>query len=110
MKALLPPMGRRSAGLARYDDQTLWKMLENNEIKDRFGASECMYLNHIKRNFKATLTMDSVLTNIMGFHHLHVDDVQKYLDKRISLDKNVKIGVLHYSSEVLPVPASESYR
>lgn len=109
-EGIAPTHGEEIGRLARYDDQTLWKMLENNEIKDRFGASECMYLNHIKRNFKATLTMDSVLTNIMGFHHLHVDDVQKYLDKRISLDKNVKIGVLHYSSEVLPVPASESYR
>jgi hypothetical protein len=67
-----------------------------------------MYLNHIKNNFKATLTMDSVLTNIMGFHHLHVNDVQKYLETRISLDKKIKIGVLNFSSEVLPIPDSES--
>ena len=107
-EGIAPTHGEEIARLSGYDDETLWKMLDNNEIKDRFGASECMYLNHIKRNFKATLTMDSVLTNIMGFHHLHVNDVQKYLEARINLHKNIKIGVLNYSSEVLPVQDSQS--
>ncbi|MGV8094990.1 MAG: nickel-dependent lactate racemase [Mangrovibacterium sp.] len=107
-EGIAPTHGEEIGRLARYDDQTLWKMLEENVIKDRFGASECMYLNHIKRNFKASLTMESVLTNLLGFHHLQVDEVQKYLDHRIRLDPNTRIGILHYASEVLPVHEQES--
>jgi nickel-dependent lactate racemase len=103
-EGIAPTHGKEIARLARYDDETLWKMLEDDVIEDRFGASESMYLNHIKRNFKATLTMDPVLTNILGFCHLHVDDLQKYLDQRIGLDRNIKIGIVNHSSEVLPVP------
>jgi nickel-dependent lactate racemase len=103
-EGIAPTHGKEIARLARYDDDTLWKMLEDDVIEDRFGASESMYLNHIKNNFKATLTMDPVLTNILGFCHLHVDDLQKYLDQRIGLDRNIKIGIVNHSSEVLPVP------
>jgi hypothetical protein len=52
--------------------------------------------------------MDSVLTNLLGFHHLEANKVQRYLDMRISLEPAVRIGVLHYASEVLPVHEPES--
>ncbi len=106
-EGIAPTHGKEMARLAPYDDTTLWKMLKEEVIEDPFSASECMYLNHIKRNFKATLTMDPVLTNIMGFYHLNIDDVQEYLDRRIDSDSNVKIGIVHQSSEVLPRPAKD---
>ncbi len=102
-EGIAPTHGEEMARLAGYNDETLWKMLDEDVIKDRFAASECMYLNHIKRNFKATLTMDPVLTSIMGFHYLSVDDLQNYLDQRIRLNKNLKIGIVNYSGELLPV-------
>ncbi|MFA7065908.1 MAG: nickel-dependent lactate racemase [Dysgonamonadaceae bacterium] len=105
-EGIAPTHGKEIARLAKYDDDTLFKMLDDDVIEDRFGASECMYLNHIKRNFKATLTMDPVLTNLLGFHYLNIDDVQKYLDKRISLDDEIQIGIVQNSSEVLPTPKS----
>ncbi len=105
-EGIAPTHEKEIARLAKYDDDTLFKMLNDDVIEDRFGASECMYLNHIKRNFKATLTMDPVLTNLLGFHYLNIDDVQKYLDKRISLDNDIQIGIIHNSSEVLPVRES----
>jgi lactate racemase len=101
-EGIAPTHGEQMAKLAGYDDDTLWKMLDEKVIEDPFGASECMYLNHIKRNFKATLTMDPVLTNVMGFHYLNINDVQEYINKRINLESNIKIGILHQSSEVLP--------
>ncbi|OJV38429.1 MAG: hypothetical protein BGO33_06420 [Bacteroidia bacterium 43-41] len=105
-EGIAPTHGKEIARLAKYDDETLFKMLDDNIIEDRFGASECMYLNHIKRNFKATLTMDPVLTNLLGFHYLNIDDIQKYLDERISLTNDIQIGIVHNSSEVLPVQES----
>ena len=102
-EGIAPTHGKEIARLAKYDDATLFKMLEDNVIEDRFGASECMYLNHIKRNFKATLTMDPILTNLLGFHYLNIDDLQEYLGKRINLDNDIQIGIVHNSSEVLPV-------
>ncbi len=90
--------------LAGYDDNTLWKMLDNDVIGDRFAASECMYLNYVKRNYKMTLTMNqSMLANMMGFYHLSIDDVQKYINRRIELDKNLKIGIINNSGEILPI-------
>lgn len=107
-EGIAPTHGEEMGRLARHSDETLWKMLDANQIKDRFGASECMYLNHIKRHFKATLTMDSVLTNVLGFHHLQENQIQRYLDHRIKLEPATRIGVLHYASEVLPVHDPES--
>lgn len=102
-EGIAPTHGEEIARLAKYDDTTLFKMLDDNAIEDRFGASECMYLNHIKRNFKATLTMDPILTNLLGFHYLRIDDLQEYLSERINLEKDIQIGIVHNSSEVLPV-------
>ncbi|MFA7140775.1 MAG: nickel-dependent lactate racemase [Proteiniphilum sp.] len=102
-EGIAPTHGKEIARLAKYDDATLFKMLNDNVIEDRFGASECMYLNHIKRNFKATLTMDPILTNLLGFHYLKIDDLQEYLSERINLEKDIQIGIVHNSSEVLPV-------
>lgn len=101
-EGIAPTHGEQMAKLARYDDETLLKMLDAGVVEDPFGVSECMYLNHIKRNFKATLTMDPVLTNIMGFHYLNINDVQEYINKRIDMESNIKIGIVHQSTEVLP--------
>ncbi len=93
--------------LARYDDDTLWKMLDDDVIGNRFAASECMYLNYAKRNFKMSVTMkDPMLANMMGFYHLHVDDVQRYISRRIALDRKLKVGIVHNSGEILPIPAT----
>lgn len=98
------------AKLARYDDATLWKMLDEKDINecnlihDRFCASENMYLNHIKNNFKSTLMMDPMLTNIMGFYHLSAEDLPGYIKYRLELDNTLKIGIINNSSELLPIP------
>ena len=95
--------------LATYDDDTLWKMLDDDVIGNRFAASECMYLNHVKRSFKMTLTMkDPMLANMMGFYHLKIDDVQRYISRRIELDKSIKIGIINNSGEILPLPPSHN--
>ena len=87
-----------------YDDDELWSLLEQNKIHDRFCASECMYLNHIKNKFKTSLMMDPVSCNIMGFHYLGKNDLAGYIERRIELDNSLKIGIINESSEVLPVP------
>jgi lactate racemase len=101
-EGIAPTHGEQMAKLARYDDETLLQMLDEGLVEDPFGVSECMYLNHIKRNFKAILTMDPVLTNIMGFYYLDISNLQEYINKRIDLESNIKIGIVHQSSEVLP--------
>ncbi len=54
-----------------------------------------------------TITMqDSMLANMMGFYHLNVKDVPKYIKRRIELDKNIKIGIINTSAEVLPIKKS----
>jgi len=103
-EGIAPTHGEEMAQLARYDDATLWKMLGENKIKDKFCASECMYLNHIKNNFKTTLMMEPVLSNIMGFHYLGAEDLPEYIRYRLTLDSTLKIGIIHHSSEILPIP------
>jgi nickel-dependent lactate racemase len=105
-EGIAPTHGEEMAKLGGYDDDTLWKMLRKNQVHDRFCASECMYLNHIKRNYKATLMMDPMLSNVMGFHYLSDTDLPDYLKYRLRLDKNLKIGIINQSSEILPVPVS----
>jgi hypothetical protein len=83
-------------------------MLEDDVIGNRFAASECMYLNYVKRNFKMTLTMnDPMLANIMGFYHLSVNDLQRYISHCIQLDKSIKVGIINNSGEILPIPPEE---
>ena len=106
-EGIAPTHGDEMASLASFSDAKLWKMLENDQIKDRFCASECMYLNHIKNNFRATLMMDPLLTNIMGFQYLGAEDLQRYLDYRLKLNPQLKIGVIHESSDMLPLEMSE---
>ncbi|MBN2410221.1 nickel-dependent lactate racemase [candidate division KSB1 bacterium] len=105
LEGIAPTHGEEIAKLAGYDDDTLWNMLKKNQIKDRFAASENMYLNHIKKNFKATLMMDPVLCNIMGFYYLNSQDLNKYLNFRLDMNKNLKIGIINQSTEVLPILA-----
>lgn len=107
-EGIAPTHGEEMSRLARYDDDTLWKMLADDVIGNRFAASECMYLNYVKRKFKTTLTMDPMLANIMGFYYLPVNDLQKYISRRIELDKKLKIGIVNNSGEVLPIPVSKS--
>jgi nickel-dependent lactate racemase len=104
-EGIAPTHGEEMSRLARYDDDILWKMLDDDVIGNRFAASECMYLNYVKRNFKMTLTMKQpMLANLMGFYHLPVDDVQNYINRRIELDKQIRIGIIHNSGEILPIP------
>jgi nickel-dependent lactate racemase len=105
-EGIAPTHGEEMSRLARYNDDTLWKMLADNVIGNRFAACECMYLNYIKRKFKTTLTMDPMLVNIMGFYYLPADDLQKYISRRIELDNSLKIGIVNNSAEVLPISAS----
>ncbi|RIH67009.1 nickel-dependent lactate racemase [Mariniphaga sediminis] len=103
-EGIAPTHEEEMCRLARHDDSTLWKMLDDDVIGDRFAASECMYLNYVKRNYKMTLTMNQpMLANMMGFYYLAVDDLQKYISKRIELDRNLKIGIVNNSGEILPV-------
>ncbi len=107
-EGVAPTHEEEMSRLSRYDDNTLWKMLDDDVIGNRFAASECMYLNHVKRNFKMTLTMkDPMLANIMGFYHLSVTDLQRYLSRRIFLDPDIKIGIINNSGEILPMPPTE---
>lgn len=103
-EGIAPTHSEEMAKLARYDDATLWEMIENNEINDLFCASENMYLNHIKKTFKTTLMMNPLLTNIMGFHHLNHEDLSDYISYRLKLDKTLKIGIINQSGELLPIP------
>jgi nickel-dependent lactate racemase len=104
-EGIAPTHEEEMSRLARYDDDTLWTMLDDDVIGDRFAASECMYLNYVKRNFKMTLTMKQpMLANLMGFHHLPVDDLQPYINRRIQLDKQIRIGIINNGGEILPIP------
>ncbi len=108
-EGVAPTHEEEMSRLARYNDDTLWKMLDDDVIGNRFAASECMYLNYVKRNFKMTLTMnDPMLANIMGFYHLPINDVQRYISRRIELDNNIKIGIINNSGEILPMPPAEN--
>lgn len=102
-EGIAPTHEETMAFLAQFDDDTIWNLLKQNRIKDRFAAAESMYLNHIKKNFKATLMMDPILTSVMRFHYLSKHDLQSYLDYRIKMDNKIKIGLIHQSTEVLPI-------
>lgn len=108
-EGIAPTHGQEMSRLAKYDDETLWKMLDEDVIGNRFAASECMYLNHVKKKFKMTLTMqDSMSANIMGFYYLPVERLQEYINRQIELHNDIKIGVLTNGAEILPMHESES--
>jgi len=109
-EGIAPTHGEEMARLARFPDDALWDMLKNNQIRDRFAASENMYLNHIKKNFKATLMMDPVLCNVMGFHYLDSANLNGYLKYRLALERDLRIGIVNKSTEVLPVPSNNGRR
>ncbi len=48
-----------------------------------------------------------MLANMMGFYHLSIDDVQRYISRRIELDNKIKIGIINNSGEILPMPVSK---
>lgn len=107
-EGIAPTHGEEMSRLAKYDDATLWKMLDDDVIENRFAASECMYLNHVKRKFKMTLTMkDHMAANIMQFYHLPIERLQEYISRQIELDENIRIGVLTNGAEILPMPIDE---
>jgi hypothetical protein len=62
-----------------------------------------MYLNHIKQNFRTSLMMDPVLTNLMGFHYISAEDLPGYIAHRLKLDNTLKIGIMNQSTEILPI-------
>ncbi len=107
-EGIAPTHGEEMARLARYDDATLWAMLDKGKVKDRLSAAENMYLNHIKNNFKASLMMDPMLANIMGFHYLSAEGLPDYLSYRLKLDDSLKIGIINQSTDVLPVPVNRT--
>ena len=102
-EGIAPTHGDTMAWLAQFDDDKIWEMLKNKQIEDRFAAAESMYLNHIKKHFKATLMMDPISTSIMRFHYISKNDLRLYLDHRLKIDHNLKIGIIHQSTEVLPI-------
>lgn len=103
-EGIAPTHGDEMALLARYNDEELWQLLEEDKINDRFCASENMYLNHIKTNFTGILmTDDPMLTTLMGFLYLNPKDLQRYIDYKIKLNENLKIGIVHESASTLPV-------
>ncbi len=107
-EGIAPTHSEEMSRLAKFDDDTLWKMLDEDVIGNRFAASECMYLNHVKRKFKMTLTMkDPMAANIMEFYHLPVERLQEYISRQIELHDDIKIGVLNNSAEILPMPPAE---
>jgi nickel-dependent lactate racemase len=108
-EGIAPTHGEEMAKLARYSDARLWTMLDEKKIKDHFCASENMYLNHVKNNFKTTLMMEPMLANIMGFYHLSAADLPTYLKYRLKLDNTLKIGIINQSSELLPIHISNKY-
>ncbi len=103
-EGIAPTHGQEMSRLARYDDATLWKMLEENVIENRFAACECMYLNYIRRNFKTTLTMDPLLANLMNFYYLPAAEVPAYVSRKLELHKGLRIGIVNNSGEILPLP------
>lgn len=102
-EGIAPTHEEAMAKLAQYDDKSIWEMLKNNEIVDRFAAAESMYLNHIKNNFKATLMMDPMQSSLMKFHYISKNDLAAYLHYRLKIESQLKIGLIHQSTEVLPM-------
>ena len=60
-----------------------------------------------KKTSSATLMMDPMLSNVMGFHYLGDKDLPAYIKCRLNLDKNLKIGIINQSSEILPIPMAQ---
>jgi nickel-dependent lactate racemase len=102
-EGIAPTHGEEMAKLGSLSDRLLWKMLDEDKVEDRFCACECIYLNHVKSNFKATLMMNPILTNCMGFNYLSKQDLPEYIRYRLGLDDSLKIGILRTSGELLPI-------
>ena len=108
-EGIAPTHGEEMAKLARYNDATLWAMLDKKKIRDPFCASENMYLNHVKNTFKTTLMMEPMLANVMGFYYLSAEELPNYIRYRLKLDNTLKIGIINQSSEILPIPLANNH-
>jgi hypothetical protein len=94
------------ARLARYDSETLVSMLENGQVDDPLSATECMYYNIIKKNFRTTITMDPETSTVLGFHHLSPGDISNYLERHLKNNDTLRIGIINQSTDVLPIQTS----
>jgi len=89
--------------LAGFDDDMIKLMLKRNRVKDRFAAASCMYYNHTRKNFRTSLITDLLTCNLLGFFYLNEKNLAGYLERRLKMNQNIKIGIINNSTEVLPV-------
>jgi len=102
-EGIAPTHGEEMVRLARYDNDAIRSMLQQKKVNDPLAATECMYYNIIKNNFKAVLMMDKEISEKLGFNYISSGDLPSYIERRLNEDRTLKVGILNQSTEILPV-------
>lgn len=102
-EGIAPTHGDEMVRLARYDNDTIRSMLQKKKVNDPLAATECMYYNIIKNNFKTSLMMDEDISEKLGFNFINQGDLPFYIEQKLKDDRTLKIGILNQSTEILPI-------
>lgn len=92
--------------LGKMTNDQIWDMLDQGLAPDPLTAAEAIVFNDIKDKINITLATEGISPahcRTMGFGHVHPDELHDYVAGRIAATAQLKIGILRYSAEVLPI-------
>ncbi|MCD4710567.1 MAG: nickel-dependent lactate racemase [Bacteroidales bacterium] len=91
--------------LAHLSDEVLFRLARDPDYShDPLSIAEVLYFNTAKQGHKVTLISDGIPDNIirkLGFNPVKPSRLQQYLDQRLA--NGLTLGVIHHSTETLPV-------
>jgi nickel-dependent lactate racemase len=95
--------------LGRMSADEIWEAVERGEAPDRLTCAEAIVVANIARKMRITLVTEGIarqLARRMGFGHQPPHGLQEYIDRRIAVEPDLKIGILRNSAEILPMTAT----
>jgi nickel-dependent lactate racemase len=96
--------------LGNLSDEQVWAHLQRGEIGDPLAAAEALCFNHIKRNYTVTLVSEGVTKGMaarIGLNHVSPGCLPDYIQRRLTNNPKIQIGVIHQSAEMLPIRACD---
>jgi len=92
--------------LGRMTTEQIWKEVEGGNVPDRLTCAEAIVVADIAKKMGITLVTDGISSEScgrMGFGHCAPEALQKHIDKSLAERRDLKIGILRNSAEILPI-------
>jgi nickel-dependent lactate racemase len=99
------------ADFGRLGDDEIWARVQAGQVRDPLTAAEALALNLIKRRFEITIVSEGftpAMAQAMSFRHLAPEQLAGYLEEKLAASRELRVGLLRQSAELLPVPQAEA--